>query len=718
MSGNAVGFGFQADVANTGSLLHTLTGRALKAMSDGGVDFYSVISAITLGKGIIVRESLGNTVRSHILSKGGFHSVLSKALSIGWGHKGLAVEMTNTKAGTNALLLVGALATGSSYYRAAQCFSELLSLRGCEPDTLPNVDVLKHMIEYFAPFVYDLGFSKVFENVTTTAMRMINIQARDYTQAFDRLTIHGDVAGVTGGINQLLLTSQKGESQYFITRMRGAWFAAFAAHILGMAVELRLNDTVLWASAGNNGTAIFELGEHQISQLSVQSISNHRIELLDPSDRGSDDKMVVEHLVGEMFESFVAREPKIDPAIWEGVRRGICQISSNKLARYFSDNLPRDTFKHEDALRETLEAFGFDATIADSAVSCPKPGDDRFHLDILDDDLRKALSITCGWHGGHHGLLRCSLRDGCLCKYVGEVIYFFVEFVMNFMWCRFDAKSVRIRDDLFESDTHEGIFASWTMHTPDIKKIMANIMMITCGENTDQLNRWAQDPVEECYTSMLGFSGGRYTVGYTFLLQNDCYDNQGRFISLWPGRASVNNAMRPVITEESDYCSPTLQLSPLSTVAPGSFLEPHYRPSDVSVCMSVSMNEHSILVEFRLRYEKRISDPLPLASSVGSLVGSHILWCPHDPKARFRVEKGQILAVDGFYSSNPNRRTTDGNNRTVTQLFALHGNKLEQAVMAGYLGRHHCIIQTLGCLKCCVSAAENSDCGTYVIMGG
>ncbi len=47
--GNAgtVGFGFQADVVSTASLAHFLTGRMLKALSDGRVDLYALAAAST-----------------------------------------------------------------------------------------------------------------------------------------------------------------------------------------------------------------------------------------------------------------------------------------------------------------------------------------------------------------------------------------------------------------------------------------------------------------------------------------------------------------------------------------------------------------------------------------------------------------------------------------------------------------------------------------------
>ncbi|KAI0106549.1 hypothetical protein F4776DRAFT_668344 [Hypoxylon sp. NC0597] len=247
MSRNAVSFAFQVEVSNTGSLVHLLTGRALKALSDSGVDFYSVVAAVALGKSFNVRSALGNT-----------------------RHRGLAIEMTHTQAGINVLLLIGALSTGSNYYQAAECFSNLLSLRGCEADKLPNLDALKHMIQYLSPFVHDLGFSKVLEHVTTVAIRAINMERQSDTKADVHLTRCGDASSTAGAINQLMLTSQRGESYYMATRMRGNWFSAFAAHILGISVEPRLNDTVAWVAAGSNGKVIFELGEHQINELSVQ----------------------------------------------------------------------------------------------------------------------------------------------------------------------------------------------------------------------------------------------------------------------------------------------------------------------------------------------------------------------------------------------------------------------------------------------------------------
>ncbi|KAL5044314.1 hypothetical protein BDW71DRAFT_209524 [Aspergillus fruticulosus] len=203
-SGNEIGFSFQADALNLASLAHLITGRVLKALSDGGVDLYAVAAAIWLGKQIPVRSALETTVHPHLAAKRGRSGFLAKALSIGWGLSDVAVEMSRTKAGTNALLLIGALSTGTSYYAAAQCLSELLSLAGCDHDKLPNVDFLKPMIAYLAPLMHDLGFSKVLQHVTVSASNLA-LRARNHVPP--SLTALGEAPVLAGAIKQLIFTS-------------------------------------------------------------------------------------------------------------------------------------------------------------------------------------------------------------------------------------------------------------------------------------------------------------------------------------------------------------------------------------------------------------------------------------------------------------------------------------------------------------------------------
>ncbi|OHE93397.1 hypothetical protein CORC01_11262 [Colletotrichum orchidophilum] len=197
-----VGFSFQADVVNTASLGHVLTGRLLKALSDGGVDTYAMWAAIQLGKRIPVQSSHQSSLYAHIMSRKTYHSVLSKALSIGWGHSAPVADLARTVAGTNSIILIGALATGCQAFAAAQCLSELMAIYGLEADALPSVDVLKG-------------------------------QLRDM----------GGAAFLASSIKQLIHTSQVGQRDYMALKVRGSWLPAFASHILGMSVEIRSKES-------------------------------------------------------------------------------------------------------------------------------------------------------------------------------------------------------------------------------------------------------------------------------------------------------------------------------------------------------------------------------------------------------------------------------------------------------------------------------------------
>ncbi|KAI9150252.1 hypothetical protein HJFPF1_10010 [Paramyrothecium foliicola] len=239
MSGReVVDFSFQADVVNAASVTHLVTGRILKALSDGGVDIYAVTASVWLGSKFSTRSSLESTVHSHIAAKKGYQGFLAKTLSIGWGHSAVPVEMSRTRAGANALLLIGALAAGSSHYWAAQCLSNMLTLWDFDASSIPNVDCLKIMVAYLTPFVQDLGFSKVLEHITTSVLHQLS-----------RLLGISDVH--TSAIKQLIFTTGRDEKSYMVVKQRGAWLAAFASHILGMSVKIVFKDTIIWQSAGH-----------------------------------------------------------------------------------------------------------------------------------------------------------------------------------------------------------------------------------------------------------------------------------------------------------------------------------------------------------------------------------------------------------------------------------------------------------------------------------
>lgn len=241
-------------------------------------------------------------------------------------------------------------------------------------------------------------------------------------------------------------------------------------------------------------------------------------------------------------------------------------------------------------------------------------------------------------------------------------------------------------------------------------------MLISNVNDQDQLDGLIDNSTHEAY-DILGFSGGRYTVGFSCLSQTDCYDNQGRFVSIWSGLASVNNAMRPIIIEKDPGRQDILPHFSPSSLAPGSPIEPHYRPSTISIYTSVFLDEKSILVQFKVGSKKNLASTYSFMRGFESLVGSRILRCPHDCKERYRVENNQNLVLSGFDFPQLLQRHENDN---ATTLFALHGNKLEQIFMAENARSGSVVFQLLACLKCCILAAlsDGNPDGSCVIMGG
>ncbi|KAI1394312.1 uncharacterized protein F4822DRAFT_44982 [Hypoxylon trugodes] len=736
MSGGAVGFAFQAEVTNTGSLVHLLTGRALKALSDGGVDFYSVVAAVTLGKSFSVRSALGNTVRSHIMSRGGIQSVLSKALSIGWGHSGLAVEMTHTKAGTNALLLIGALAAGTTYYQAAECFSALLELRGCEADQLPNTDVLKHMISYLAPFVRDLGFSKVLEHITTTGICAVHsMEGGKKTQIINSIEYRGDTSRVAGAINQLMLTSQRGESIYMVTRVRGAWLPAFAAHILGMSVELRLNDTVIWAAAGSNGEVIFELGEHQANQHSVQAISGQKIMLVDTPNAETKPSLSIDYHIGNVFSALLSRGLSIDDELKEGMAQAICYTSLSMLFRRYKS--PHCRQWATSAFKETISAFGFESGLIDSIDlrRCARPSWGLLSLSV---DAQRKFLRACETHKNEPNYYDVNLiSSACTCAHIERHISGFSISAIILSLCRFDATQLRVNGDVilhkFGSDPRYFEPYKDKEKPVPIRTMMAHIIRLTGAEDIGWLDTRLESLNPDHY--ILGLSSGTQTICYTCVLDNDCYDVQGRLLSLLPGRVSVNGTLRSLLCEER-ICDEVLVPSPSESakLASGLYIEPHYLPSKLNMetCMDVSLNEDMVLLRMSIGPVGSPAKHIRFQDCLAAFPINNSTDCSHDTTTGFRVREGQNITVVGF--DHMYRSTVRYGD--CLQVVALHGNKLEQLITLGILKTHgreqisedehmlpsfkfpkRCVLQSWACLDCCIADAERSG-HKYVVMGG
>ncbi|KAK1534642.1 uncharacterized protein CCOS01_03394 [Colletotrichum costaricense] len=412
-----VGFSFQADVVNTASLGHVLTGRLLKALSDGGVDTYAMWAAVQLGKRIPVQDLHQSSLYAHIMSKKTYQSVLSKALSIGWGHSAPVADLARTVAGTNAIILIGALSTGCQAFAAAQCLSEVMAIYGLEADMLPSVDVLKGLVNYLAPFTQDLGFSKVFQHITNLAERAIRLENRavvgqkrsssrdgnDISDSLNQFIGMGSAASLAGAIKQLIHTSQKKQRDYMTPKMRGSWLPAFASHILGMAVDVRYNQKIVWASGGEHGYILFQLGDESTAHDALQLFSQ----------------------VSEVIEDDYNEEGELKTGFDSPMDR----------TSAYSIKVPFDGMR---ALEKVLNVMGIDVDLDEEAPAFPP-----------------SLNL------GNPVILQMTKNEEAVVESQGLI--FLNPITLALMFCTFDATELRVLEEVIAGD----IMTSWIQQLVD-----------------------------------------------------------------------------------------------------------------------------------------------------------------------------------------------------------------------------------------------------------
>ena len=729
-STSAVGFGFQVDVVNTGSLAHFLTGRILKALSDSKVDFYALAASIWLGKQIPVRTALETTVYSTLASRTGFQGVLAQALSIGWGHSDVAIEMSRTKAGTNALLLIGALSAGSSYFAAAQVFSELLVLSGCEADKVPNIDVLRPLIAYLAPFVRDFGFSKVLHHVTTSAE---HIAIRRFNHSPAGLTAAGEARALAEAITQLILTSRRGETVYFHTRQRAAWLAAFASHIMGMSVDLAFDDTVLWASAGASGEVVIQIGRQQGdgAKTSLQRAgAPTNIILIDPPRTGEGQRpLVLDCTIAEALDGSLDRHPLVDETMRHVVQRAVASLSRDLTRKlrmrsshaFLTDHAINGQLNSRQALVETLSHFGIGAEIAQLSLNrvdgwYNKKGwvgspTEANGLEYLDDEGVRHLQQTCPTHrAGSAGRL-----GRCICCHVGGIIHGFASSVVALLQCRYDAETTRLKVALLDGTATTGWVRGCILESGesslamDGRLLFSHFSQLLHSSDSDAPD---EDDIQNLKEGMriLGISGGSTTVFYTLILSDDCYDAQGRLLTIASGRASVNGAMRNIVFESSRVGIPSgaedcdegsgLPASKLSKVAVGTHIQPHYRPGNLRVFMDATLTEHEIRIGAVLGYDLSETRRIYLSECVHNFFTINIhRYCEHPHEKAWKItdpKKSVLVSAFSPWAAKSGDRLV---------LYALKGRKLEQLVQC--FVEEFAILQLAMCLGC---ASDHAGC--------
>lgn len=555
---------------DTASLSNLLNGKALKALSDGSVDFYAVAVSVWFGKQISLRPSLGSdAVHSHIAARGDVQSALAKSLSIGWGHSTVATELSRTEAGTNALLLIGALATGTSPASAAQCLSELLVRSGCDTDALPNADALRRMVTYLAPFVYDLGFSKVLEDINTAALRMIARQNGDAKTSRSHLESLGTAPAWADAIKKLLAANERDESVYLETRFRGSWLAAFASDILGMSTQVYLGDVEVWSSAGDRGRVVFQLATRPSASEPAVTIDSP------PPARNDPKRIEVDYLLGDALETLLRQENDPSAEFLAMVQRSISREALVKLSKVTSGQglVTRKT------LDEVLKAIGVSEDVLQSIdASSIKPlaqADDSIGpylrstgLDHVQESEWAVLTNQCERHRGKSAseVIGCGsdTTRHCYCGRVGGIILGFACSALALMFCQFDASSIRMQGSVLSGS----YVTSWARHVTrndrvgDMKfyHILLHIIHLVSG------GAWVDSTAEErsAGAEVVGLSTASHTVSYTGIMKEECFDDLGRFLSLQSGRASYNGVLRPTILQTENTCyyeSPAQQSS-------------------------------------------------------------------------------------------------------------------------------------------------------------
>ncbi|KAI9147197.1 hypothetical protein HJFPF1_13230 [Paramyrothecium foliicola] len=749
MADQAVGFSFQADVVNAASLAHLLTGRVLKAMSDGGVDFYAVVASIWLGKQVPIQSSLESSIHQQIAARQQqYTGFLAKALSIGWGHSQIPCEMSRTKAGTSALVLIGALTTGSSYLMAAHVMSELLSLSGFEQDKIPNVDVLRVLASYLSPFVQDLGFPKVFQHITTTCIHRLTQAGSDVPPA---LSATGDAPVLAGIIRQLCMTSQSQGSIHMVPRQRTAWSAAFASHVLGMSVEVRNGANTLWACGGVNGTVVLQLDQGYIESNSARSLVGLNFVLVNaPKSRGSNIPLFVDYAPGEALaaelgslnisgqallsiQTAIARKCfalSKQMVIGTSIYMPECetaQFATRKLGGHFSSS---------DPLRQTLLAFNIPdivislAEIRQPQVSAQCSDDFATHgLPFLDQD---AFLSICGKCPGPARLQETiAIKGRHRCSIVGRIINAFASSIVALAQCSCNLTDLRLRADVLNASmstlwtTATGRIASPTKKsdrlddTPTANAILEHIGQLLFS--IDMTRHKTLYGVEEVRPTTLGLSGGAHTVYYTALQDGAAFDDNGRVLTIASGRASVGEVLKNSIIEHytlSDRAyRPELKLVPpeLMELSPGSIIQPQYYPGKLHIFMQATLLENDILIESSVGSRPQDAQYIELNHCIDLFLFRAVVpECDHNIEEPWKVPKSHFSYPRYHLSPfSPVSRRKDSNQDVI--IYALKGDRLQQVVQFQLFRERPVVLQLKCCLRCAFASANS---GEEIVMGG
>lgn len=271
-SSQSVGFSFQGDVFAGGTLAFSATGRILKQISDARIDLYALYTLIQLGGELHISDQQEYKVAAAIKKRSkSRRDYLAKSLTIGWGFCDLVYEISKTKGGCSALLLLSAFTAGTSTLAAAQAMRELMRLNSCDEPLLPSAPTLSHVISVFAPIMEDSGFLSVQQLIyMTCAQRLGQLSPNPYRSYAKKVTElmkgNGNVRQWAHAAQQLIFTASKNESIYIEAACMAAWLATFATSILEMECTVLHGSDELWKATGRNGKVVIQIAQGNAKQ--------------------------------------------------------------------------------------------------------------------------------------------------------------------------------------------------------------------------------------------------------------------------------------------------------------------------------------------------------------------------------------------------------------------------------------------------------------------
>ncbi|KAF5526184.1 hypothetical protein CGCA056_v002542 [Colletotrichum aenigma] len=335
-------------------------------------------------------------------------------------------------------------------------------------------------------------------------------------------------------------------------------------------------------------------------------------------------------------------------------------------------------------------------------------------------------------------------EDLCICEQIGALILNTSVIALALAHCKFDPLELRIPETSLTKRRNQG--DSWSaeflpsQHKSDSgrvamfdgkisDKLMVYLAEVFLEDYSDELAEQAIDKngLDRDWWKILGISGGTYTIHYSCIMENDCYDNFGRIISIRTGRASVAGSFRNMIGENTIRDMDSIvnpmrcrgQTMAPSLLAGGTLLQPHYRPSKTKIFMDVALHETVIELELQVDVANSRNRYWGFKRCLVALLSGVIVpSCEHGLNSAYVLKKDREVAIEGFHMA----RFTDRSSDQVLVL-ALQGNKLEQLLACGMLmrelemeqvGKHRWepgqeyswwkrgVLQTSSCLEFCI----------------